>query len=314
MKKQTTLGELEVFDSHTHFFSHNFFSMLASRSPVLKDTKDPVGELGRATGLDMPPETVDEFASIWQDELDKNSVAKSILMASLPGDELSVAKAVELYPDRFAGAFFFDPIGQNALENATRIFDELNLKLICLFPAMHHFSVGDNENVKAIVGLVRDRPGTAMFVHCGSLSVGIRGKIGLPSKFDLRYSNPFEVHKLASEFPDVNFIIPHFGAGMFRETLMAADLCPNIYLDTSSSNKCVKYEAGGVDLTQVFCRTLDVIGGERLLFGTDSSVFPRGWNQEVFENQVRILDEIGISQQTAKAIFGGNLRRLLESK
>ena len=311
MKKQTILGDLEIFDSHTHFFSHNFFSMLASQSPVFKDAEDPVSELGKISGLDMPPEGVGEFAKIWCDELDKNSVSKSLLMASLPGDEDSVATAVSLFPDRFAGAFFFNPLVQDAPEKARRIFDEMNFQVICLFPAMHHFSVGDNENVKAIAGLVRDRPGTAIFVHCGALSVGIRGKIGLPSKFDLKFSNPFEVHKLASEFPGVNFIIPHFGAGMFRETLMVADLCPNIYLDTSSSNKWVKYESADIDLKKVFERTIDVVGEYRLLFGTDSSVFPRGWNREVFDAQMGILAEIGVSESAAKAIFGGNLRKIL---
>ena len=36
-------------------------------------------------------------------------------------------------------------------------------------------------------------------------------------------------------------IIPHFGAGLFREALMVADLCPNVLLDTSSSNGWIKY-------------------------------------------------------------------------
>ena len=36
--------------------------------------------------------------------------------------------------------------------------------------------------------------------------------------------------------------LPHFGAGYFREALMLADLCPNVYLDTSSSNSWMRYE------------------------------------------------------------------------
>ena len=52
--------------------------------------------------------------------------------------------------------------------------------------------------------------------------------------------------------------MPHFGAGFFREALMLADLCPNVYLDTSSSNSWMRYE--GLDLKTVFRRALDVAG------------------------------------------------------
>src|SRR5262245_14889182 len=129
----------------------------------------------------------------------------------------------------------------------------------------------------------------------------------------MRRSNPLEIYKLAAEFPNANFIVPHFGAGMFREALMLADLCPNVYLDTSSSNSWMKYEAAPVDLKEIFKRAIAVTGHERLLFGTDSSFFPRGWRAPVFEAQVEALTEIGASAGQAAAIFGGNFRRILKA-
>ena len=174
---------------------------------------------------------------------------------------------------------------------------------------MHHYSTAENEGVRTAVALAAETPGTAVFVHCGILSVGVRKKLGLPSKFDLRFSNPLDIYKLATEFPNTNFIIPHFGAGMFREALMLADLCPNVFLDTSSSNQWMKYE--GLDLATVFKRALNVVGHERLLFGTDSSFFPRGWNAEIFTSQVNALVENEVGHEQAQAIFGGNLRSLL---
>jgi len=98
---------------------------------------------------------------------------------------------------------------------------------------------------------------------------------------------------------------------MFRETMMLADLCPNVHVDTSSSNKWMKYEAAPVDLPMIFKRALDVIGHERLLFGADSSFFPRGWQASIFDEQVKALVEIGANEEQARAIFGGNIRRLL---
>ncbi len=311
MKKQTPFGEIEIFDAHAHFFSHNFFAMLARQSATLARETDPVGKIGELTGFRMPPEDPAELARIWVDELDGQRVSRALLIASLPNDEESIAKAVAEFPERVSGGFFFNPLQENAVERAGRAFDELRLKVICLFPAMHGFSVADDPNVRAIAELAGNRPGTAIFVHCGALSVGIRKKVGLKSVFDLRLSSPLEVHKLASEFPTVSFIIPHFGAGLWRETLMAADLCPNIYIDSSSSNKWMNYEAPDLELAKVFEKTLKVVGPERLLFGTDSSFFPRGWIVEVFDVQSRVLAEIGIRKADAEAIFGGNLRRIL---
>src|SRR6202042_1719769 len=117
-------------------------------------------------------------------------------------------------------------------------------------------------------------PSAMVYVHCGALSVGFRKKLGLASQFDMRFSNPIDLHALASNFPRVNFVIPHFGAGYFREALMVADLCPNVYLDTSSSNGWMRYQAEDLDLARVFRKALDVLGPKRLLFGSDSSWFP----------------------------------------
>jgi predicted TIM-barrel fold metal-dependent hydrolase len=90
---------------------------------------------------------------------------------------------------------------------------------------------------------------------------------------------------------------------------MLADLCPNVYLDTSSSNSWMRYE--GLDLPTVFRRALDVVGPARLLFGSDSSFFPRGWNYEIFEVQTLALQAVGISRVDACMILGENLRRIL---
>jgi len=55
---------------------------------------------------------------------------------------------------------------------------------------------------------------------------------------------------------------------------------------------------------------LDVVGPSRLLFGSDSSFFPRGWNGEIFNQQTAALQEIGISADNARMILGENLVRI----
>ena len=100
-------------------------------------------------------------------------------------------------------------------------------------------------------------------------------------------------------------IVPHFGAGFFREALMAADQCPTIHLDTSSSNSWIRFD-GGQTLEGVFRSALAVVGASRLLFGTDSSFFPRGWQAGIYEEQQRIMGSLGVSVADRAAIFGGN--------
>ena len=153
--------------------------------------------------------------------------------------------------------------------------------------------------------------GAVVYVHCGMLSVGFRKKLGLPSPFDMRYSNPIDLHAVALAFPDLPFVIPHFGAGYLREALMVADLCPNIYFDTSSSNRWMRCEPAVVDLPGVFRKALDVVGPKRLLFGTDSSVVPPRLDSERVRQQVQALSAVGVDADAARGIFGGNLRALL---
>jgi predicted TIM-barrel fold metal-dependent hydrolase len=148
-----------------------------------------------------------------------------------------------------------------------------------------------------------------VFVHCGVLSVGVRKKLGLPSPFDIRFGNPLDLHAVALSHPEVPIIIPHFGAGLFREALMVGDLCPNVRFDTSSSNSWTKYQPG-LTLDAVFRQVLAVVGPDRLLFGSDSSFFPRGWVKDVYEQQSTALEAIGVSAGMRDKIFGGNFDRL----
>jgi predicted TIM-barrel fold metal-dependent hydrolase len=149
----------------------------------------------------------------------------------------------------------------------------------------------------------------AVFVHCGVLSIGIRKKLVLPSPFDIRYGNPIDLNGVAMKHPNVPIIIPHFGAGMLREALMLADCCSNVHLDTSSSNSWIKFSPG-LTLEQVFKTALDVVGPDRLIFGTDSSFFPRGWNKSIYDQQKSALTNLGVGADVERRVFGENFARL----
>ena len=303
---KTPWGDIAVWDAHAHLFSRRFFETLRAQ----KGSTEPLEAMIEGLGWEAPPESNTELAERWRRELDRHGVERTVLMSSVPGDERSAADVVAAAPERFIGYFMLNPLAPNAVEHAWKALDKMGLRGLCLFPAMHRFSVQD-KRVEPLYQLAAERPGTIVFVHMGVLSVGVRATLGLPSKFDMSFSNPLDLHRTALEYARVNFVIPHFGAGMFREALMLADLCPNVYLDTSSSNSWTKYLTPEPTLEDVFQQALAVVGAERLLFGTDSSFFPRGWNRAVFDRQVRALEALGVDEDVARAIFGGNFRRLL---
>jgi hypothetical protein len=298
---QTQWGEIPVSDAHVHFFSPAFFSSLSAQSGR------PVEEVAHVLGWRVS-HSCEDLAEAWRSELDKRGVAKAALIASIPGDEASVAAAVSLYPDRFYGFFMANPAAPDGVERVQRALAGGHLQGICLFPAMHRYSVQD-PRVRPVFEAAAAHPGALVFVHCGLLTVGVRRKLGLPSLFDMRYSNPIDLHAVALEFPKVNFVIPHFGAGYFREALMICDLCPNVHLDTSSSNSWTRYQPESLDLKAVFRKALEVAGPQRLLFGSDSSLFPRGW--QIYESQIQALYDLEVGGEQARMILGGNLERLL---
>jgi predicted TIM-barrel fold metal-dependent hydrolase len=287
-----------INDAHCHFFSTQFFSALGGDAALAK------------LGWDAPG-TAEALADRWVAELDRYQVSRAALIASTPGDSASVATAVGRHPGRFVGFFMVDPTQSDAVEKASDAITRGGLRAICLFPAMHRYAIQD-ERAKRVFEVAAATPGTAVFVHCGVLSVGVRKKLGLPSPFDIRYGNPLDLHAIALSQPQVPIIIPHFGAGLLREALMVADLCPNVLLDTSSSNSWIAYV--GMNLAAVFRQALAVVGPDRLLFGTDSSFFPRGWVSSVYEEQSAALDEIGTSTETRGKILGENFDRIFPAR
>ena len=253
------------------------------------------------------PGTAETLAERWVTEMARHGVSRCALIASIPGDEQSVATAVARYPAEFVGFFMFNPLAADAPIRLATALGEQKLRAVALFPAMHRYRLDDDAVTRVFEAAAAH--GAAVFVHCGVLSVGVRKKLGLPSPFDLRLGDPLAVAAVALRFPSVPVIIPHFGAGLLREALMAADQCPNIYLDTSSSNGWVKYHPG-LTLEAVFRQALAVVGPGRLLFGTDSSFFPRGWQKPIYDAQLGVLDTIGVSADDRAKILGSNFGRL----
>lgn len=52
---------------------------------------------------------------------------------------------------------------------------------------------------------------------------------------------PKIIQNVAKAFPDVIFIVPHYGCSKVEDTLFLCWVCPNVYIDTSGSNQWTRW-------------------------------------------------------------------------
>jgi predicted TIM-barrel fold metal-dependent hydrolase len=73
----------------------------------------------------------------------------------------------------------------------------------------------------------------------------------------------------------------------------------------------MRYSPYPVDLKGVFERVLQAVGPGRVIFGTDSSWFPRGFRADILQNQLEVLKSLNVPKEDVQLIMGGNIARLL---
>lgn len=300
---------MQIVDFHTHFFGRVFFDTLAGQSPIPGDVSSKLESLVARTGIELPAPDAVEHAGRWIGELDRHRVLHLCTFASVPEEVPSVVAAARASEGRLSAFAIVNPRADQAAQKIRGLLEQGAIRGVLLFPAMHHYHVAGPETRELLAAL--DDHGAVCFVHCGLLVVKIRDLLKLPRPQDLAYANPLGVVPAANASPRAAFVIPHFGAGFLRETLMAGASAPNVYVDTSSSNAWMALQVPKPTLAEVFARSLEILGHERILFGTDSNTFPTGWRRDRFEEQHAALTSLGLSVAAEEAIFAGNARRLL---
>lgn len=300
---------MQVIDFHAHFFGRAFFETLARQSPLQGDVETRLARLVERTGIELPDADPLRHAERWLGELDRHKVERMCTFASVPEEVESVCAAARASNGRLLAFAIVNPRVDGAATRVRALLEAGAIRGVLLFPAMHHYHVGGPE-ARALLEALDEHRGVC-FAHCGVLVVKLRDLLGLPRPQDLSYANPLDVIPAANAHPRVAFVIPHFGAGFFRETLLAGASAANVHVDTSSSNAWVATQAPKPTLLEVFARALEVFGHTRILFGTDSNVFPAGFRKDRFDEQNALLGTLGISSAAKAAIFGGNARTLL---
>jgi len=299
---------MEVVDAHLHFISHNYLRLLTQQRQSYQDVDVFISEQANRHHFEPPPHDPARLADRWVIELDNHGISRAALVAMLPSDDVSVSSALRIYPDRFIGIATANPylaVAEELIEHAAA---ELGFRGIMLYPSMFKCSVA-SERLYPIYRIARKHR-MVVFVHTGRLRVAARRWWGLPDAYDWRYANPADLHQPAADFPTVPFVVLGFGCGTLSQLLRIGLQCPNVYVDTSSSNNWLLDQSEFTDLGHAFEKTIEVFGPARMLFGSDSDFFPRGWRAPILHEQQEIMDRLGLSHHAKAAILGGNARSL----
>lgn len=303
---------MRIIDFHSHLFSRPFFEALAAQSPQEGGVEAKLAHLASRTGIELPSPDLAAHVARWIAELDGHGVEHLVSFASLPEEILTLAEAASLAKGRLTPFALVNPKAGPSPEQVQTLLAERGFGGVLLFPAMHHFHIGGEESTRLLE--VLDAAAATVFVHCGLLVVKLRDLLGFPRMQNLDYANPLGIIPAANAFPRIHFVIPHFGAGFFRETLMAGAQCENVFVDSSSSNSWIATQPKKLTLASVFERALEVFGAERILFGTDSGVFPTGWRDDRLREQREALEACGAGKEEMEKIFAGNAERLLKGR
>lgn len=119
---------------------------------------------------------------------------------------------------------------------------------------------------------------------------------------------------MAADFPDLKIILAHLGFGWWEEAMSVAMMKPNVYLDTAAwGNYCTLH------FYRILRTLCDVLGSERILFGSDWPITPKpllseaGWVEKLRNppEEVRAAG-ISFSQGEVENILGKNAARVLE--
>jgi len=304
------IGLFKIFDNHVHFYSNAYFRFLVKQKTNRSDLTTELRNIAAKGHIEIPGEDPIQLAKRWAEMIDKWKIERLVLIGSMPGDEDSVAKGLQAFPNRFTGFFTVDPNSNVLIENATKRLNEEKFRGLFLYPSLYQISVGDDW-LAPLFTLAQEKKALVM-VHFGKLIMKPRDYAELATPTDDSFARPKDLLPVARKFPNLRFIIPNFGAGKFEELLEIGKQCPNVFVDTAGSNSWTAEHPDKPDLKRVFQKTLEVFGAGRILFGSGSGLFPRGYRYDILDNQLKLLQEMRIPIPDIKKIFYENLARLVD--
>lgn len=247
-----------------------------------------------------PPAEVQ--AERWAREIDDVQLEAVVFLTG--GGNAALASAIVDRP-RMLGFAHHDPWRADAADELRRAVKDLGLR-------------GYKVIAPALQGRIDDRAlwpvwtaaeelGIPVLIHFGVLD----GGGGIADHVNM---SPLRLHDVAKAFPEVPFIVPHFGCGYPGDLLQLALACRNVYVDSSGNNEWARWMPYPLTVSDLFRKFIETVGPRRVIFGSDSAHFPRGLVRAYYDEQTRVVNQLGLSLSERDLIFAGNAIRLLNGR
>ncbi len=288
---------VKLIDSHVHFPT-GFFKKESETDPWMKKEKE---RWFRAWDFPKPVQIddFDELSELWYRETVEYSIDR-VIFVTANGNQ-NMLKLVLKHPDKFIGYAHHDPSCENAAQELEDFLKKGLKGYKILGPAV---STPLNDRSLYPVWEVANSYQIPVLIHFGIM--GAAGGIAYHVNI-----NPLVIHDVAKQFKKIKFIVPHFGCGYVFETLNLCWACSNVYIDTSGSNQWTRWMPYELNLEMLFRKYKETIGPERIIFGTDSSWFPRGFCKAYLDEQLRAMINVGYTDDEIDRVLYKNIAEIL---
>ena len=292
---------MPVIDAHAHYFNVNTMQNWLKRGRTMESFANRTKSRTDMTSIELPDENWDT-AQKWVDELDRYGIeTMGVMVGPEAYDEFK--ETMKRFTGRFIGYANINPWDTDAAKKVEKAARD-GFKGIKLYPSSWRDLKVYDEPCYPVYDACK-RNDMLVFLHFG---------ITIGGQADLRNGNPIDIQVPSRDYPELNFIIAHFGAGWFREVLLMQYQTDNVYMDSSGSNSWMRYLPYDLDLKMIFRKAIQAGGSKKMLFGTDSTFFPRGWRINVLEAQVKACRELKadgiIKDEDIANIFHDNIKKL----
>lgn len=290
----------DVIDAHTHLFTVGLLDEVLAKQPpeAMRRWRERLEtrRFGRRGEQTLPDLTPEETARFYVERINAAGVVKALVMAVMPdsGWMREFLAAANGHVQACCNVDPRDPEAPALLERDMAT----GFKGVKLLPVNRCFSIADPA-CRPFFDKAAEL-GAPVVIHFG-VTVDPTG--------DLRYADPIDLSPVARDYPDLPFVIAHFGAGWLDSVLRLAYQCKNVCVDTSGTNNWMDHHVPKMTLAEVFERALTALGPDRVLFGTDAGTTApyRAW---IKYQQVRTLEEMGLSDRDRDSILRANAARI----
>lgn len=279
--------EAMIIDAHAHMMTVGMFSGMAVRRQ---------GSMMQGM-MDSLKHSVADNAKTWLEAMDRLGIEKTVFMStSSLNDEFT--SFINSSP-RFVGFARINPVLSDAIDTLKKELGS-GMRGVKLYATSGEFNVGAASAWPFYEFC--EKNGIPITIHFG-VTIGLMA--------DLYTGNPIHLSRVLSEFPDIRFSIAHFGAGFFREALMLKYKRENLYIESSGTNNWLPYQDNFLTLKHIFRKSIDVFGTQRIMFGSDTRIFPDGYREHVLRQQQDILKGLGLEKSEIEDIMHNNAERFL---